>query len=421
METQINLCLTKKNIMMRSIKKKLLHSMVLFLAIAGTWSCTTMDEGYKDYIKDGEISYTGKIDSLTVLSGRNRVQVKGLFISDPKITECRVFWNNRKDSLVVPVARTQGVDVLDVMIEGLVENVHNFEVRTYDKLGNKSIPVYKIGTAYGERYQLSLINRPIASSNVTRRDLTINFGTMDFTSGVYGSEVTFTDNSNVKNTVFVPVTSASVVLQDYKMYSAYTYRTLFKPDDSCIDVFYSRVSSVTPVGQYLINNLTPFTKSAYDGARWGTPADWSINAGGLSHLVLGVNYGGVDATAFSFEGGWGQPNITNGKAYQTMTLPAGTYTYTVNINAINYDLTASDKGYYVVAKGNNLPDVTAVESSLSTLKWERANKANMGSRTLTFTLAQSTEVSVGVATTTTGGTASAGRQLKINYFTLIKN
>lgn len=407
--------------MIRTIKKYSLQAFVLLLVVAGTWSCTTMDEGYKEFIKDGEISYTGKVDSLKVLSGRNRVQVTGLLISDPKITECRIFWNSRKDSVVVPVTRTGGIDVLDVMIENLSENVHNFEVRTYDKLGNKSIPVYKIGAAYGDRYQASLINRPIVSHVSTRREMTINFGSIDLGSGVYGTEVTYTDNTNAVKTVFVPVADKKGILPDFKFFTSYTYRTLFKPDPSCIDMFYSESKTVTPACQYLINNLNPFTRLNYDGARWGTPTDWIVNDAAKSHTVNGVKYGGLDALVFSLEGGYGQPEIVNGKVYQTMTLPAGTYTYTVNINGLNYDLTASDKGYYVVAKGNTLPDVTAVETSLNTLKWERANKANTGSRTLVFTLAQPTEVSVGVATTTANGTATVGRYLKVNSFTLIKN
>lgn len=404
---------------MKNLRNILVTAFVIALVMI-IHSCTSADE-YLKFTEGGEISYVGKIDSLKFFPGRNRVKIQGLIISDPKVTELRVYWNNKKDSVVVPINRTSGVDAVSTIIENLPENIYNFEVRTFDKLGNTSIPQNRTVQVYGERYQESLGNRPIASNNVTRRDLTINFLSMDLTSGVYGSEVTFVDNSDVQKTVFVPITSSSVVLPDYKMYSAYTYRTLFKPEVLAIDTFYSGVTSVTPAGQYLINNLTPFTKSAYDGARWGTPADWIVNAGGLSHLVSGVYYGGLDGNFFSFEGGKGQPNITNGKAYQTMTLPAGTFTYTVNINAINYDLTASDKGYYVVAQGNTLPDVTAIETSLNTLKWERANKANTGSRTLVFTLAQPTEVSVGVATTTANGTASVGRQLKINYFTLVKN
>src|SRR5690606_17809370 len=129
-------------------------------------------EGYKDFLKDGETSYTGKIDSLEVLSGRNRVNVKGLFISDPKISECRIYWNSGSDSISVPVTRTQNVDTLDVIIDNLPENIYSFEVRTFDALGNKSVAVSKIGTVYGNRYQTSLYNRPEVSSKTSVSDPT---------------------------------------------------------------------------------------------------------------------------------------------------------------------------------------------------------------------------------------------------------
>jgi hypothetical protein len=237
--------------MKRIIKKYFLYSFVLLLAIAGIGSCTTMDEGYKDFIKNGEISYTGKIDSLHVFSGHNRVQVNGLFMADPKITECRIFWNNREDSLVIPVTRTQGVDALKVIIPNLTENIYNFEVRTYDKLGNKSIAVTSIGKVYGDRYQLSLINRPILSTTLVGPKLTINFATMDTSTGVYETDVTYTNTANVLTTVAVPYFStdpknpinASVVIPDYKN-GSFSYRTLFKPDATCIDIFSSEVTTV---------------------------------------------------------------------------------------------------------------------------------------------------------------------------------
>lgn len=240
--------------MKRTINKYFLNSFVVLLAIAGLGSCTTMDEEYKDFIKNGEISYTGKIDSLHIFSGHNRVQVNGLFIADPKITECRIFWNNKEDSLVVPVTRTQGVDVLSVIIPNLAENNYNFEVRTYDKLGNKSIPVTSIGKTYGERYQLSLINRPIVTSTLVSPKLTINFAPMDTSTGVFETHVTYTNTAGVLTTVVVPyfiydtvlnafVVNTSIVIPDYKN-GSFSYVTLFKPDETCIDIFYSAVDTV---------------------------------------------------------------------------------------------------------------------------------------------------------------------------------
>lgn len=238
--------------MKRIIKKHFSYSFLFLLALAGLGSCDSMDEGYKDLIKNGEISYTGKIESLEFFSGKNRAQIKGVFKSDPKITECRIFWNNRKDSISIPVVRTQAEDILDVIIPNLAENNYNFEVITYDKLGNKSIPVFTNGIVYGERYQLSLSNRPIVTSTLVGSKLTINFGTMDTSTGVFTTEVTYTNTSNVLTTVNVPYfitgpinsVNPSVIISDYKN-GSFSYRTLFKPDPKSIDTFYSEVTTVT--------------------------------------------------------------------------------------------------------------------------------------------------------------------------------
>jgi hypothetical protein len=89
----------KHNILNRLFK----HSRLLLLAMMtiSLASCEKADK-YKEFVKDGEISYIGKLDSVKVYSGKNRVMIKGMITSDPKIVECRVFWNNKKDSLVIP-------------------------------------------------------------------------------------------------------------------------------------------------------------------------------------------------------------------------------------------------------------------------------------------------------------------------------
>lgn len=411
----------KKSSMMNTIKKYVVHAFAFLLLAAAMGSCTSMDEGYKDFIKDGEISYTGKIDSLHVYSGKNRVQVKGLFISDPKITECRIYWDNRADSVVVPITRTGGIDELNVIIDNLVENVHNFEVRTFDKLGNTSIPVYKIGAVYGNRYQTSLYNRPIATKYFSPKLTTINFASMDLSTGAYATEVTYTTTANTTVKVQLPIAQSRLDITDFKLGSTFTYKTLFKPNATSIDVFESVATTVSGNElQYLNNFYYPFTRSAYDGARWGIPTDWVVTAAAKSHIVSSVNYGGLDALYISFESGWGQPAITNGKIYQTMILPAGTYNYTININGTSYAADANDKGYFIVATGNTLPDVNDVETSLSTLKWERAKNVTPLIRTLSFALLADTEVSVGVVTSSAVMTSSTGRHLKINSLKLVK-
>lgn len=240
--------------MKNTIRKYFSHTFVLLLSLLIMGSCTKMDDNYKDLIKSGEISYSGLIENLTVFSGHNRVQVQGDLVADPKITEVRIFWNNNQDSISVPILTIPYH--LDVKLENLDENIYNFEVRTYDKFGNKSIPVTSIGKVFGNNYIFSLINRPIKTTAFVgaTTDLKVNFGTMDTTTGVYETVVTYTNTSDELVTVTVPYfiydpilkadkPNPSVTLPAYKS-GSFSYQTFFKPDSSTIDIFNSEVTTV---------------------------------------------------------------------------------------------------------------------------------------------------------------------------------
>ena len=84
-------------------------ALLVFIASA----CSKIGDYRSKYMSGGAIIYSGKMDSVKILSGRNRVMVTGLFTSDPNIVKYRVFWNGNKDSIEVPVKRTSGVGPLD--------------------------------------------------------------------------------------------------------------------------------------------------------------------------------------------------------------------------------------------------------------------------------------------------------------------
>jgi hypothetical protein len=85
-----------KNILKRKNTRFLLAA---GLVTSTLLSCTKWDD-YKKYTADGEIIYAGKLDSVKVLSGKNRVRVVGKLNADPKISSVKIFWNQNADSLV---------------------------------------------------------------------------------------------------------------------------------------------------------------------------------------------------------------------------------------------------------------------------------------------------------------------------------
>jgi len=399
---------------------RLLLSALLLATIA---SCTKMDV-YKDFTNGGEISYTGKLDSVKILSGRYRVLLKGLFIADPKVTKCVVYWNNMKDSVVIPVTRTAQVDTLSQFIEDIEEGVQSFVIYTYDADGNRSIAVNKTGRIYGDRYQGTLSNRGINAAVTSQAGITsIEWGTMDRLSGVFASEVIYKNTSNEDVTVRVPIESNNTVLSDFKTSSTIKYRTLFLPNDTAsVDTFYTSFSDrYVPkfikedvTNTYLKNTGTNFSSVA-SVSRWGVLTDWTTSASVKN--ASGTN-GGYEKRSnvgyISLEAGWGLPNVTDGMIYQTVTLPAGTYWYESN------DLIQNTGGtrYVVVAEGNTLPLVANTTTNALAFS-SISGLGNAAQHVLTFTLTEPKQVSIGYSATLTG-TGSAGMYTKVGSVRLYK-
>ncbi len=133
------------------MNKYILKPILGLVLLSAFWgACTEMD-AYKDFVREGEKTYSGKVDSLTVIGGDNKVMIWGLLKADPKITEARISWSAGSESVTIPIDRTTGVDTIKYIIDEMSENNYTFEVVTIDRNGNESVPVYASGSSYGER------------------------------------------------------------------------------------------------------------------------------------------------------------------------------------------------------------------------------------------------------------------------------
>ncbi|TRX59045.1 DUF5013 domain-containing protein [Fulvivirga sp. M361] len=190
--------------------------------------------------------------------------------------------------------------------------------------------------------------------------------------------------------------------------------TLMGPENTAIILINTKAAiELSEIGdvteKYLKNTGYPFisTEREYEGGRWGNLDDWSANDAARSH----GGYGGFNSDAggtFGLESGWGSPNIPNGKVYQTTTLPAGKYAFEVaewDWNGIN-----SDPAYFVIAEGNGLPDINALNNNA-------LNYSSLSSGKVEFTLAVATEVSLGVAVDFVDG---SGQGFKIKRLSLTR-
>ena len=393
---------------------------VLSAVLCGIWisSCTGMDD-YLKYTDGKEIIYTGQVDYMVFRSGRNRVVFSGYLISDPSIAKVSIYWNNRKDSLIIPVQRSGGVDRLEEAIP-LQEGTYNFEVYTYNEGGRPSVPAQRTGRSYGALYEGSLYDRPI--KNIIQKDgyVLIEWYNADPTSFV---ELEYEDMEGAGCYRAIEATSDTTMLLGCKPESKIRMRTCYLPDYSAIDTFSVAPKWINADADYSQRYLKNPGGGADGilgvevGGGFGYPLDWTVT----DEVKTDDNRQGWSNTnkALYFESLTGA-EIVNGKAYQTTTIPPGSYSISYNVRG-GSPLTgnrARTDIYFLAAAGKSLPDFQQIENSASVLAWYRleASKLITGERTIQFQLEEETEITIGFVMNINGaGSYYAVNQIKLMY------
>lgn len=377
--------------------KKMVRVLLPICVLAFCLSCSKWDE-FKEYIDEGEITYVGKPDSVRILSGNERVKIRAILKPDPKISEVRVFWNDGKDSVGVPLDAAMKESRVFEYVLPMPEGIVSLALVTYDELGNRSVVVPVVGRSFGSRYQNGLNNRLIGNAVLNNGQAVIDWLEMDLSAGPFATEIKYKSTTGQEKVVRVPLASMQTIVTDIQETAkTVDYRTLFLPQSTSIDTFataYRTIGLARDVtAQYLKNTAVPI-ETTQRSDRWGIPAHWQTNVAVRNFKDANGHYfGGVDywfnGPFLAMEAGWSADNmasITNGKIYQQVNLPAGFYTFEMDIP----DCTAGGEFYTVAAEGDGLPNGSDVGGALAFLKTN-----TVGTHKLSFTLAQSTTVSLG--------------------------
>jgi hypothetical protein len=156
------------------------------------------------------------------------------------------------------------------------------------------------------------------------------------------------------------------------------------------------------------NAQWPFAKDEWDGNRWGNLLNWTTNAAMRTRDGRGGYDGGWEGPAndkqsLGFERwGAGEGEIVNGKLYQTLDLPAGTYKFTMSLAGENPIISnnGNDPRYIAAAVGETLPDIANLNTALASTNF--AGLTNDKATSIEFTLAAPTKVSAGFVVSFTG-------------------
>lgn len=211
-------------------------------------SCDEMNSLHQPYLDRGETIYTGAVDSLKAFGGNNRVKLKWQMNADPRVSNLIIRWNNRKDSLNLPVIRTAetvGIFMDSILLqENLEEGMNMFEFYTIDGKGNTSI-VKEVST---EVYGLNFASA--AALRAPRKITTIEALTTTMVKVIFNA----VDESDLKETqlryisyennesgefqsIEVENTTESVILEHVKLGDPVYYQSRFLPDKDALDGF----------------------------------------------------------------------------------------------------------------------------------------------------------------------------------------
>lgn len=270
--------------------KTIYNTIKLFLLlISGVFiSCQDMNEVHEEYIKNGEIIYTNKVDSLSTLGGKNRVMIKGYITGAFNVNEIVVSWDNGENQQIFPYKKSsQDTDSLDLIVTELQENSYEFNVISKDTDGNISVPSIAFGTAYGERYRSNLEPRTVNHISLGGTDMEVFMGLG--TELQRGTEIKYTNTVNEEIITIILKEENEILLENVSIYHPISYRTFYVPTaaregvETTIDEFGSdwAILAVPGIGNVLDNLI-------FNPVLGGLEMEWS-NPDGAT-LVFTIEY-----------------------------------------------------------------------------------------------------------------------------------
>ena len=203
---------------------------MLFALVGFIVSCDDMNSIHQEFLDRGERVYIAIPQILEANPGLERVELIWAQNADPRIYETRIFWNNRQDSVVVPIDRTSSI--METIIP-LPEGTYILEVMNASRTGHRSLVSIIAVESFGQNFKDRLRNRTVTNVVATpdRAVLTWNLEV-----GVVGTNISYVNRYGESVTVFIESDQTSLELDDFVLGGEFTHSSLFRPVGSIDEI-----------------------------------------------------------------------------------------------------------------------------------------------------------------------------------------
>ncbi|WP_316789141.1 DUF4998 domain-containing protein [Pedobacter frigoris] len=199
-------------------------------------SCSKMNDPIAEYVKNGEIIYSTRLDSLKAFPGNQKVKLTWLLPSNHSAVKSIAYWNGKAESREITLTKGSS-DKYEFVLDNLPEASYLFEIFTYDKNGHASVKSEVSTVTYGERYRQGLLNRVYTKVSKVSGNFVINFALADIAQ--VGMEIEYTNISGVKIVTPTAGSVNEVIITGIDFSKPIRYRTIYRPGNIAIDTFAS--------------------------------------------------------------------------------------------------------------------------------------------------------------------------------------
>lgn len=268
------------------MKNKILRSTYLLTTFFGlllvSYSCESLRDTYNDFVGDGERVYVGKLDSVRVFSGYERVMVEGLMHYARTAKTVVVEWTGRDGKVYQKVDELSGYskwDTLKMNISGMDEGITRFFVYTQDASGNRSVSDEAFVDVYGPNFLLTQSSRSIKSINLDENySIVIEWNDPEYY--VVDTKLSYTNTSGTVESMMISRRDKKSKIDNWKRGSMLEAVTRIRPKETDLDIMQlEKVSYQTPIVEGPVDT-SPFAYSAVDPHNT-SESDWGGTKGAL--------------------------------------------------------------------------------------------------------------------------------------------